>query len=259
MASLGGVGGSSTDILHNESEVELANTWNLDRIDVADENKGREHATSLESVSLDDKPKESENEIASNQDPMKNTSEVMKSLKDSGYEFEQAQAVYTFRYLLVFNACLESFAHGSNDTANATGAFSAVYQTYLDGFSRCDKTDSPVWVMMAAGFFVFLGFYSFGRRVIMTMGKGLVAIDYHRGFWIEFGSTLSVIIATLLAFPISTTHCQVGAVCFVGWYEFGRDKVAWSLLGKIALTWIITLPLAGGIGAFMTWCFDANM
>jgi solute carrier family 20 (sodium-dependent phosphate transporter) len=59
----------------------------------------------------------------------------------------------------------------------------------------------------------------------------------------------SVVLATILGLPVSTTHCQVGAVVFVGWTAFGRKHVQWSMLGRIALTWVLTLPVAGLLSA----------
>jgi len=235
-----------------------AGGWDMGH--VADDNKIHPDSPDAESaIKMSESISYSENQEEELKEEVSSTVNAMKTLKKMGYTDIQAQAVYTFRYLLVFNACLESFAHGSNDTANATGAFSAVYQTYSSGLRKCDDTDSPVWIMFCAGFFVFLGMVTFGKRVILTMGKELTAIDFHRGFWIEFGSTLSVILATLLGFPISTTHCQVGAICAVGFFEGGSENVAWHLIGKIALTWLITLPLAGGIGSFMTYCFNETL
>lgn len=172
---------------------------------------------------------------------------------------EQAEAVYVFRYLLVFMACLESIAHGSNDTANATGPFTAVYQSYRDGLDKCDKTDSPVWIMVCAGFFVFLGITLYGRNVIRTIGSEVTILDFHKAFYIEFGSTAATIVATYQEMPVSTTHCQVGALVFVGAYAGGRSGVAWLLFAKIALGWILTLPLAGGAAAIMAAVMKASI
>jgi len=161
---------------------------------------------------------------------------------------DELDAIWVFRYLLVFNACLESFAHGSNDTANATGAFSAVYQMYTSG-DDCQKSDSEIWIMAVAGIFVAVGVCTLGYRVIRTIGSKLTTIDYHKGFWIEFASTIATIIATLQGVPVSTTHCQVGAVFAVGLYSklTNSGSVNMRLLTLIFLGWIITLPLSGGI------------
>ena len=192
----------------------------------------------------------------------------------SGRALRLARAKKVFAFALVFVATLESFAHGANDTANATGPFSAVYQTYVGGRGTCDSSAVPMWILAAAGFFVFLGVVTFGRRVIETVGNNLTAIDTTMGFAIEVASALTVLIASFMGWPVSTTHCQVGAVVFVGLArtpkarsegegkdETGSDsgdsgglgtRVKWGLVGKIGLSWLLTLPFAGGIAAAIT-------
>jgi sodium-dependent phosphate transporter len=162
----------------------------------------------------------------------------------------QRDALACFKHLLVFVAALESFAHGANDTPNATGAFAAIYQTQSRGLnSSCQSRSTPLWIMTLAGLFVLAGIMFVGHRVIDTIGRRFAALDYHSAFCIEFASTVTVMIATLFELPVSTTHCQIGAVTFVGVVAIGHKKGPWNLLGKIALSWIITLPFAGLIAA----------
>lgn len=158
-------------------------------------------------------------------------------------------ALFCFKILLLCDAALESFAHGANDTANCTGPFRAVYQVYQHGLDSCHDAKSGEWIMALAGIFVALGVITFGKNVIETVGKQLTLVDYHRGFCIEFSSCVTVVLATMLGLPVSTTHCQIGSVVFVGWVSSGAEHVAWGLVGKIFLTWIITLPFSGGISA----------
>ena len=165
------------------------------------------------------------------------------------YTEDEKDAIYYFKYLLVFVAALESFAHGSNDTGNATGAVSAIIQTFQEGTDACKKPETPVWVMAVAGFFVFLGVNTFGYRVIKTIGTNIVDINFHRGWCVEFASTFTVIIATTISMPVSTTHCQVGGVVAVGLSAFGPKEVKWSLFGRIFATWVLTLPFSGGLAA----------
>ena len=113
----------------------------------------------------------------------------------------------------------------------------------------CDLDETPPWVMLVAGLFVCLGVCVLGHRVIETMGFGLANVNFLRGFCIELASTLAVVVATVFGLPVSTTHCQVGAVVFVGWSAFGRKHVQWGLLGRIALTWVVTLPLSALLAA----------
>ena len=174
---------------------------------------------------------------------------------------EQEKALYVYRYLLVFVACLESFAHGANDTANGTAAFAAVYNAYrFDLTELCGQAnETPWWIMAIAGAFVALGVNTMGYRVIQTIGKDLTDLDFQMGFAIEFASTLTVVIATVLGLPVSSTHCQVGAVVFTGLVKPSGGKVEWALFGKIALSWVLTLPFAGGLAAGLTALFRAGL
>jgi solute carrier family 20 (sodium-dependent phosphate transporter) len=158
-------------------------------------------------------------------------------------------ALFCFKLLLLCNAALESFAHGANDTANCTAPFSAVYLIYQRGLDSCHEPESGEWIMALAGFFVALGVITFGKNVIETIGKQLTLVDFHRGFCIEFSSCVTVVLATMMGLPVSTTHCQIGSVVFVGWVSSGAEHVAWELVGKIFLTWIITLPFSGGLSS----------
>ncbi|GAB5358574.1 hypothetical protein AAMO2058_000470000 [Amorphochlora amoebiformis] len=175
---------------------------------------------------------------------------------DDAKELENASpevrdAIYTFKYLLVFNACLESFAHGSNDTGNSTAPFSAIWNTYNAGLRNCKKPDTPAWVLFVAGCCVAMGVNTFGYRVMATVGKKITVVNFHRGFCMEFASTAAVVLATLFRMPVSTTHCQIGAVVAVGIVSFGWRKVKFGVVGQIVLSWIITLPFAGAFAAMM--------
>merc|ERR1719184_695899 len=92
-----------------------------------------------------------------------------------------------------------------------------------------------------------------GYRVITTIGSKLTEMDFHKGFYIELGSMVATIVATLEGFPVSTTHCQVGAVFAVGLYckLTNTGTVNAKLLLLIVGGWVITLPLAGGIAAIV--------
>eukprot|EP00442_Polarella_glacialis_P053067 CAMPEP_0115147962 /NCGR_PEP_ID=MMETSP0227-20121206/63605_1 /TAXON_ID=89957 /ORGANISM="Polarella glacialis, Strain CCMP 1383" /LENGTH=570 /DNA_ID=CAMNT_0002557935 /DNA_START=83 /DNA_END=1796 /DNA_ORIENTATION=- len=163
----------------------------------------------------------------------------------------QLEAKRVFKPLLIMVAFLESFAHGANDTANATGPVGAIWATYDQGIYACSVKETPVWIMAIAGLFVALGVNVMGYRVIKTMGKDLCCMDFHLGFCIEFASGFSVVMATLIGMPVSTTHCQVGAVVFVGSLAHGPRNVSWGMMGKIVIAWVSTLPFAGGLGALL--------
>ena len=160
--------------------------------------------------------------------------------------------MYVFRYLLLLVATLESYVHGANDTANSTAPLAAIYAIDRDGLDSCEKFDTPVWIMSIAGLFVMIGVNLLGYKVMQTIGSRISNINMHRGFCMEFASTITIVIATLLKVPVSTTHCQVGAVVFVSLYSMGKTKVSMPLVTKIVASWVITLPFAGLIAAGVT-------
>ncbi|EOD11436.1 putative inorganic phosphate transporter [Emiliania huxleyi CCMP1516] len=157
---------------------------------------------------------------------------------EAGEAGESAEdAVHVFRYVVVF--------------ANSTSAFSAVYTAFSSDMAECDSTATPWWVMSVAGAFVALGVVTLGYRVIQTLGSDIAEIDFHMAFCVESASTVTVVVATCLGLPISSTHCQVGAIVFVGMAKHGLHGSDCALFGKIALTWVATIPLAAAIAALM--------
>lgn len=154
-----------------------------------------------------------------------------------------------FRGVLVHVAALEAFAHGANDTANSTGPMSAMWEAYRAGSygagRGCGGGTTDPWVMAIAGACVACGVVVLGGRVIQTMGRDISkSIDFHKAWCIEFATVVTVVVATIEKYPVSTTHCKVGAVVFLGaWTSRGKD-VDWKLFGKIAVTWVVTIPLA---------------
>ena len=112
--------------------------------------------------------------------------------------------------------------------------------------------------MSIAGLFVALGVILMGSRVIRTIGTDLAAVDFHFGYSVELASVLTVTLATVEGLPVSSTHCQVGAVVFLGVLKGRRGEgngANWRLFGKIALSWALTLPFAGGLAAILTFIF----
>jgi sodium-dependent phosphate transporter len=245
---------SDSDVAKSESALKSASTLLSER----DENIKKETETE-QKLALDTlkNPLNKERNQAAKADLIGGVVRTMTPHRLRTADEESEDALWTFSWLLVFTAAWESFAHGANDTGNATGAFTGVYTVYANGVGgdSCSKGDTPVWIMAIAGFFVALGIVIAGYRVISTIGFKLTNINFQRGYCVEFGSTLSVVIATILELPVSTTHCQVGAVVFVGTAAFGPRNVAWGLFIKIAIAWVVTVPLSAVISGALTAAF----
>ncbi|XP_069070423.1 sodium-dependent phosphate transporter 1 [Pleurodeles waltl] len=152
-----------------------------------------------------------------------------------------------FQFLQILTACFGSFAHGGNDVSNAIGPLVALWLVYQTG-DVATKAHTPIWLLLYGGVGICIGLWVWGRRVIQTMGKDLTPITPSSGFSIELASALTVMIASNVGLPISTTHCKVGSVVSVGWLR-SRKAVDWRLFRNIFLAWFVTVPISGLISA----------
>ncbi|XP_014462565.1 sodium-dependent phosphate transporter 1 [Alligator mississippiensis] len=152
-----------------------------------------------------------------------------------------------FQFLQILTACFGSFAHGGNDVSNAIGPLVALYLVYQTG-DVASKAATPIWLLLYGGAGICIGLWVWGRRVIQTMGKDLTPITPSSGFSIELASALTVVIASNIGLPISTTHCKVGSVVSVGWLR-SRKSVDWRLFRNIFMAWFVTVPISGLISA----------
>eukprot|EP00884_Botryococcus_braunii_P014488 jgi/Botrbrau1/2303/Bobra.101_2s0124.1 len=117
-------------------------------------------------------------------------------------DLDTRDATWCFRFLLAYQAALESFSHGANDTANATGAFTSVYSLYTEGIYACNQESTPWYIMATGGLFVALGINTYGYKVMKTIGSDLTDVNFFRGYCIEMASTLTVVVCTLLNLPV---------------------------------------------------------
>uniref|UniRef100_U3BNX1 Phosphate transporter n=1 Tax=Callithrix jacchus TaxID=9483 RepID=U3BNX1_CALJA len=148
-----------------------------------------------------------------------------------------------FHFLQVLTACFGSFAHGGNDVSNAIGPLVALWLIYRQG-GVMQEAATPVWLLFYGGVGICTGLWVWGRRVIQTMGKDLTPITPSSGFTIELASAFTVVIASNIGLPVSTTHCKVGSVVAVGWIR-SRKAVDWRLFRNIFVAWFVTVPVAG--------------
>ncbi|MGF1548551.1 MAG: inorganic phosphate transporter [Thiotrichales bacterium] len=122
-----------------------------------------------------------------------------------------------FTIPLIFAAALLSFAHGSNDVANAVGPLAAIVDVVSSGTGEIAKAAPiPLWVMVVGALGIALGLGLFGPKVIRTVGSEITELDKMRAYCIAMAATITVIIASQLGLPVSTTHVAVGAVFGVG-------------------------------------------
>ncbi len=123
-----------------------------------------------------------------------------------------------FKIPLIFSAALLSFAHGANDVANAIGPLAAIVSTVQDGLVA-EKVDIPLWVMMIGALGISFGLALFGPKLINMVGAQITKLNPMRAFCVALSAAITVIIASWLALPVSSTHIAVGGVFGVGFFR----------------------------------------
>merc|ERR1719197_547046 len=163
---------------------------------------------------------------------------------------KNAEAFFT--YLQIFSAIFDSFAHGANDVANAVGPFATIYVVYHSGVvsSKADMGDDAYWILGLGGVGIGVGLLLYGYQILRAIGVKLAVITPSRGFCIEMGSSLVVILGAHLGWPLSTTHCQVGATAGVAMLEGFKGFNKWVLF-KTFFGWIFTCFFVGLLAALL--------
>lgn len=128
-----------------------------------------------------------------------------------------------FTIPLIFSAALLSFAHGANDVANAVGPLAAIYDA-LAHTTISAKAAIPLWVMVVGGVGISVGLALFGPRLIKTVGSEITELDQMRAFSIMMAAALTVVLASQLGLPVSSTHIAVGGVFGVGFLREWMDR-----------------------------------
>ncbi|KAK1969640.1 phosphate transporter [Colletotrichum sublineola] len=157
---------------------------------------------------------------------------------------------HLWTYAQVASAMMMSIAHGSNDVANAVGPWIAAYQVYMTGEIREDG-ETPIWILVVAGFLLGAGFWFMGHHIIKAMGNKITQLSPTRGFAMELGAAITVLLASRLGLPVSTTQCLTGSVVGVALMNFDIGAVNWRQVAFIFSGWIVTLPCAGLIGGLL--------
>ena len=120
-----------------------------------------------------------------------------------------------FTIPLIFAAALLSFAHGANDVANAIGPLAAINDAVING-GVSSNTSIPLWVMGVGALGIALGLGLYGPKLIRTVGSEITELDQIRAFSIAMAASVTVIIASQLGLPVSSTHIAIGGVFGVG-------------------------------------------
>jgi PiT family inorganic phosphate transporter len=157
-----------------------------------------------------------------------------------------------FRRAQLVSAAMLSWSHGTNDAQKTMGIITGVLVTsgYLKTFHI------PIWVILAAHAAIALGTLSGGWRIVHTMGRRLTKLKTRSGFCAETAAACSILFATGLYLPVSTTHVTAGAIAGVG--SIQRLKaVRWGVAANILCAWVLTIPASAIVGWLFMLAFAA--
>lgn len=170
--------------------------------------------------------------------------ERLRAIHEIGQQYDN-NTEHLYTYLQVLTACVNSFAHGSNDVANAVGPFAAIYWTWSEGVPLQKNTPTPTWILAFGGAMIVIGLATYGYKIMAALGNRLTLHSPSRGFSMQFGASLTVLIASQYGIPVSSTMCLAGATAGVGLISGGPKAVNWRAFGWIVLGWVLTVPVAG--------------
>ena len=155
-----------------------------------------------------------------------------------------------FRRGQIGSASLVSLAHGTNDAQKTMGIIFLALMSY--GSVSKSQAAPPTWVIIGCAIAMASGTYLGGWRIIRTLGKGLVEIKSPQGMAAESSSAAIILLSAHFGYALSTTQVCTGSVMGSGLGKPGGE-VRWGVAGRMAVAWLVTLPLAGLVGAVTYW------
>ncbi|KAJ1373493.1 hypothetical protein KIN20_035903 [Parelaphostrongylus tenuis] len=147
-----------------------------------------------------------------------------------------------FNALQIVSSSLLSFSHGANDTANTVGPLLAIWLTYQTGyaFGAAETRDDSQLLLAFGAVAMIFGFLILGHRTIKLIAEEItVDMSPVSGFAIELGTAFTVLVCVKVGIPISSTHCAVGAVLFVGLTKSTTEGVSFRTFRKICIVWLL--------------------
>ncbi|KAA8652173.1 hypothetical protein EYZ11_000498 [Aspergillus tanneri] len=154
------------------------------------------------------------------------------------------KAEHMYSFLQVMTAATSSFTHGANDVSNAVGPYATIYYIWSTGELH-SKSPVPYWILVFGGAALVIGLWTYGYNIMRNLGNRITLHSPSRGFSMELGSVVTIIMATRLKLPVSTTQCISGATVGVGLCNGTWRTINWRMIAWIYFGWVITLPVAG--------------
>ncbi|MEH1941327.1 MAG: inorganic phosphate transporter [Nostoc sp.] len=153
-----------------------------------------------------------------------------------------------FARFQLLSACFVAFAHGSNDVGNAIAPLAAIVYINRTGSVPTDGIIIPIWILILGGVGIVGGLAVWGKKVIATIGENIIALQPSSGFCAELATATTILIASRLGLPVSTSHALVGGVVGIGLVQ-NIKSIKFKTLKGIAAAWLITIPVSAGLSA----------
>ncbi len=153
-----------------------------------------------------------------------------------------------FARFQVLSACFVAFAHGSNDVGNAIAPLAAIVYINRTGSVPTDGLNIPLWILILGGAGIITGLAVWGKKVIATIGENIIFLQPSSGFCAELATATTILIASRLGLPVSTSHALVGGVVGIGLVQ-NINSIKFQTLQGIAAAWLITVPISAVLGA----------
>ncbi|MEH2291281.1 inorganic phosphate transporter [Nostoc sp.] len=153
-----------------------------------------------------------------------------------------------FARFQLLSACFVAFAHGSNDVGNAIAPLAAIVYINRTGSVPTDGITIPLWILILGGAGIVGGLAVWGKKVIATIGENIIALQPSSGFCAELATATTILIASRLGLPVSTSHALVGGVVGIGLVQ-NFKSIKFQTLKGIAAAWLITIPVSAALSA----------
>jgi len=148
----------------------------------------------------------------------------------------------------LLSACFVAFAHGSNDVGNAIAPMAAIVYINTTGAVPINGITIPIWILILGGVGIVAGLAIWGKKVIATIGESIISLQPSSGFCAELATATTILLASRLGLPVSTSHALVGSVVGIGLVQ-NLKSIQFKTLQGIAAAWLITVPLSAALSA----------